>query len=255
MEGQHTETSPVIGNGFVYHTPEIWESAQTDLLSAALLKFHTSFKSVKRDELVVVPGRTSRKFSSLDEIMIETRPLLSAADLFIEQPITGNQIITFIRHKSGQFKAFAMPMVAWQGQGTTPIQNLGGAITYMRRYAIGAALALATEEDDDAANTGKLDQKKQAAPPANPVQQQSTVKAMPQEVIEAWENKIQGLSTSDDFDKCLKEIGEKVGDTPKHPWRVQVKTMLNEASKTKGFIYDTVDKLFVKKNTADETPA
>jgi hypothetical protein len=45
-------------------------------------------------------------------------------------------------------------------QGLSP-QQLGSFITYMKRYSIGAMLALATDEDDDAnhANKSKVEQK------------------------------------------------------------------------------------------------
>lgn len=192
------------GNGFTYHNPDFWESAQTSELDAALVKFNAKFKAVKRDETVSVPGRAARKFSSLDEIMIEIRPILAENGLFVQQPITGDKITTIVRHSSGQFRAFSMPMVAWQGQGTTAIQNLGGAITYMRRYSLGAALALATEEDDDGQSTGKLDLKKggkQEAPPAPPA-----APPLDETLVDAWQSKVNDCKEPADFEKLSKEM-------------------------------------------------
>lgn len=233
-------------NEFVYHTPEIWESKETNELSAALIKFHEDFKSVKRDGSAPVGNAGKvRHFATLDGIMETIRPILAKQGLFTEQPITGDLIVTFIRHKSGQFRAFAMPMLQWKGNNTNDIQNLGGAITYMRRYAIGAALSLATEEDDDGqASNGISAKQKQAAPPPPPPPPKPA--GVPSEVKEAWENKLRGLSTGEEFDKCLAEIDKNVGDTPKHPWRIEVKLMLQESVKQKGLYFDPTEKKFLK---------
>lgn len=237
MEGQHT-------NGFVYHTREIWESAETAELSAALLNFHTDFKSVKRDGSAPVGnGGKIRHFATLDGIMETVRPILAKHGLFTEQPITGDLIVTVIRHKSGQFRAFAMPMLQWKGQGTNDIQNLGGAITYMRRYAIGAALSLATEEDDDAAGAKGLEAKQRQAPA------QPKPAGLPPEAREAWESKIRTLTTGEEFDKCLVEIDRNVGDTPKHPWRIEVKMMLSNAVREQSLFFDPVEKRFMPKTS------
>lgn len=185
-------------NNFVYHNENFWESATTADLDKALVKFNAKFKSVKRDELVAVPNRAPRKFASLDEIMIEIRPILAECGLFVQQPITGDFITTIVRHESGQFRAFSMPMVAWQGQGTTAIQNLGGAITYMRRYSLGAALALATEEDDDAQSTGKLDVKKK--------QEASPAPKLDENVVDAWQSKVNECKLPEDFTRLSKEL-------------------------------------------------
>lgn len=218
-------TTPGNGNNFVYHSPDFWESAQTSELDAALVKFNAKFKAVKRDETVAVPGRAARKFSSLDEIMIEIRPILAENGLYVQQPITGDKITTIVRHSSGQFRAFSMPMVAWQGQGTTAIQNLGGAITYMRRYSLGAALALATEEDDDGQNTGKLDVKKTSRQePAAPAKQP----AIDEAVLDAWNAKMNECKTDDDFQRVSKEVAEMEEGPVKKFVRATMKSRLEK---------------------------
>lgn len=200
------------GNNFTYHTAKLWESPETAELDKALVQFSAEFKAVKRDETVAVPGRAMRKFSSLDEIMIEIRPILAKAGLYVQQPISGDEIITLVKHESGQFRACSMPMVAWQGQGTTPIQNLGGAITYLRRYSLGAMLALATEEDDDGASTGKLQPgtakatpTKQTAPPVQLTEQQQTI-------IDEWTSQVEQCKTPADFEKLSGEL-KSIKDT------------------------------------------
>lgn len=232
-------------NGFIYHNDNFWESAQTAELDKALVKFNAEFKSVKRDETVAVPGRAARKFASLDEIMIEIRPILAKCGLFVQQPITGDFITTIVRHESGQFRAFSMPMVAWQGQGTTAIQNLGGAITYMRRYSLGAALALATEEDDDAQSTGKLDIKKgakQEAPALAP--------KIDETIVDAWNVKMNECKTDEDFQRVSKEVAEMEEGPVKKFVRATMSGRLDKL----GMEYNKETKVFQKKVASTEAP-
>jgi len=226
------------GNSFIYHNPDFWESQQTDALDKALVEFNSKFKSVKRDEVVSVSGRKDRKFASLDEIMIEIRPILADCKLYVQQPITGGKITTIVRHESGQFRAFSMPMVEWQGQGTTAIQNLGGAITYMRRYSLGAALALATEEDDDAQSTGKLTVKKQEAAAPAP--------KLDEAVTDAWQSKVNDCKQPEDFGKLSAELAV-LGLTKTDPLRVFVGNAIGKRMKEVGVEYTETG--YVKKPT------
>lgn len=136
---------------FTWHSPDLWESTDTKDLDAALLAFNLKFNSVERGATVNVPGRAARRYASLDGIMLAIRPMLAEQGLFIEQPIAGDRIITTIRHKSGQFRSSALHFVPMQGNGTNALQNMGGGFTYIKRYALSAMLAIATEEDDDGA--------------------------------------------------------------------------------------------------------
>ncbi len=238
------ENSTTSNNGFIYHNDNFWESPQTSELDKALVKFNAEFKAVKRDETVAVPGRAARKFASLDEIMIEIRPTLAKCGLFVQQPITGDFITTIVRHESGQFRAFSMPMVAWQGQGTTAIQNLGGAITYMRRYSLGAALALATEEDDDAQSTGKLDIKKGAKQEA-PVQPK-----IDETIVDAWNAKIGECKTDEDFQRVSKEVAKMEEGPVKKFVRATMSTRLDKL----GMEYNKETNVFQKKAATTEAP-
>lgn len=226
-------------NNFVYHNENFWESATTADLDKALVKFNAKFKSVKRDELVAVANRAPRKFASLDEIMIEIRPILAECGLFVQQPITGDFITTIVRHESGQFRAFSMPMVAWQGQGTTAIQNLGGAITYMRRYSLGAALALATEEDDDAQSTGKLDVRKSAPlKPAPP--------PLSQQVIDEWQSKVNECKEPEDFTRLAKEL-KALNLEPESPLRKFALAAIDTQKEKVGVEFNGETKVYQKK--------
>ena len=77
----------------IIHTPNYWESKDTSALDKGLVGFNADFNAVSRDETVSVPGRAARKFSSLDEIMKTIRPVLSKHKLYVQQMITGDEMI------------------------------------------------------------------------------------------------------------------------------------------------------------------
>lgn len=153
---------------FTYHTPDLWETNETEKLDAALVAFNEAFNAVAKDAKAVVPGRSERKYASLDGILVEIRPILAKHGLFVQQPIAGDKIVTIIRHSSGQFRAASVVFSAMQGTGTNALQNMGGGFTYIKRYALSAMLSLATEVDDDGEKGGvkPVAQAKQAAMPA-----------------------------------------------------------------------------------------
>lgn len=70
------------------------------------------------------------------------------------------EVETQLVHTSGQFMAdtLAVPIPKVDAQG------VGSAITYARRYALGAISSVAPEDDDGEAAVGRADQSKQAAP-------------------------------------------------------------------------------------------
>lgn len=149
---------------FTYHTPDLWETKETDKLDGALVAFNESFNAVAKDGVVAVPGRPTRKYASLDGILVEIRPILAKHGLFVQQPIAGDKIVTIVRHASGQFRAASLTFSAMQGSGTNSLQNMGGGFTYIKRYALSAMLSLATEVDDDGEKGGVNPVAKKAMP-------------------------------------------------------------------------------------------
>lgn len=153
-------------NGFVYHTPELWESPTTGALNQALSKFHAEFEAVAKD------GKSNRnKYATLDGILNVVRPLLAKHGLSIMQPISGTVVTTMLRHESGEFVAASMPYKPMSSNGTNDLQNAGGGFTYIKRYALSAMLSISTEADDDGASGGVTVGKAQ---PATNGQQQKT---------------------------------------------------------------------------------
>lgn len=111
-------------------------------IAAALADFHNKVGRVVKD--ATNPFFKS-KYASLENV-IETieKPLGECGLSWVQFP-NGDGLYTLITHKSGEWIGAIANL---ELKGHTP-QDQGSAITYMRRYALSAALGLATEEDDD----------------------------------------------------------------------------------------------------------
>ncbi len=110
-------------------------------------------------ELPVIPRTTPGHYgpyADLASVREAVRPVLARHGLSIVQlPSAANTLTTMVLHASGEWIAGEMDL----HQASTP-QGQGSAISYARRYALSAALCLATEPDDDA----ELAQSEQPAP-------------------------------------------------------------------------------------------
>ena len=94
-------------------------------------------------------GHYSYSYADLGDVLTAVRPVLKKHGLAVLQDVTspGSGVVavaTIIVHTSGARDVYG-PLV--MPAGGTP-QALGSAITYARRYALLAALGIATEDDD-----------------------------------------------------------------------------------------------------------
>lgn len=109
-------------------------------------------------------GSYSYNYADLGDVLTAVRAVLSKHGLAVVQDVTGLQggmigVSTILTHKNGGRMIFGpLPMPT----GSTP-QALGSAITYARRYALLAALGIATEDDD-----GQTARKEQHQPAPEP---------------------------------------------------------------------------------------
>lgn len=136
-----------------------------------------------------------RKYITLDSIMHAIRPALGELGLFVTQHLAGDSLTTMIIHEGGQFIASRFPFQAMSGSGTNNLQNLGGGLTYLRRYAISAILGIAADEDND--GEGSTLEKKTSAtkePKENEPEKwlNSTDKAG--NITPEWSNLLKGIS-------------------------------------------------------------
>lgn len=123
-------------------------------LSKALVSFHSKVQAVKKD--ATNPFFKS-KYATLDNFIETVNKPLEESELSYSQfPDGVNGLTTILMHSSGEWIESRYEMTPAKNDP----QGLGSAITYMRRYALGAILGLATEEDDDA-NTASTKTPKQ----------------------------------------------------------------------------------------------
>lgn len=103
-------------------------------------------------------------YSDLPAIFKVINPLLKKHQLGFYQLIEGSSVKTVIFHtESGeQIEGLTDIPQNVQLKGMNDFQVLGSAITYIRRYALSAALGLVTDKDTDAA--GEQTKKEQPKP-------------------------------------------------------------------------------------------
>jgi thymidylate synthase len=129
---------------------EYRQSDNVSLLIEALINFQKDFHeiSLKKDKK---NEHLRNAYMTLDNILNTIRPLLSKNGLVIVQSLTGSYLSSVLYHVSGQFIKTEMPFNPMSGnKGTNDLQNLGGGITYAKRYQICAMLSISADNDDDA---------------------------------------------------------------------------------------------------------
>jgi hypothetical protein len=113
-------------------------------LAKALLVFQTKMDKIGRDSSN--PFFKS-KYASLSTILEHIQiPLAEAGLSFAQFPTNGEGLTTILMHgNSGEYIEAEYQMTAAKDDP----QGRGSAITYQRRYALGAILGLNIDEDDD----------------------------------------------------------------------------------------------------------
>lgn len=112
-------------------------------LAAALTKFQKDLDPVKRD--AINPFFKS-KYADLSSIIEAVRePLASNGLSFSQFPSGDGGLTTILMHESGEWLEETFTLKAVDAKP----QSVGSALTYSRRYALGAVLGIATEIDDD----------------------------------------------------------------------------------------------------------
>jgi len=176
-------------------------SEEINELAAALALAQGAFRSVPTTQTAIVKGTTkqgkayeySYKYASLSDVFEACRPGLSKNGLSVSQLVTQpekgrHQIESLLMHSSGQWLRSVFILKA-----TDDPQDMGGQITYYRRYALSALVGLATEEDQDAQHSRAAGQERQQAPqqasqPSRPGNGQQARRQPPpgQQDREAW---------------------------------------------------------------------
>ena len=141
------------------------QSETIDKIIPAFIAFQSDMPSVPKD------GNNPHfksKYATLGAITEATRPHLAKHGLGFMQWMSNRDglqlIVTRIMHTSGQW-------MEDEGYILNPTKNdpqgMGSAVTYARRYTLGASLGIITEDDDDGNRASEP--ARQAPSPAQPV--------------------------------------------------------------------------------------
>ena len=123
-----------------------------ETLAAALAAAQAAMPAIVKDRVAKIgPGREYR-YADLATILATVRPVLGAHGLALTQrtQIRGEAIVllTELRHASGEVLDSEYPVAAIGIKH----QDMGGALTYARRYALCGLVGIAADEDDDGAS-------------------------------------------------------------------------------------------------------
>lgn len=90
------------------------------------------------------------KYASLDAIIEGSKPILLKHGLCFFQAVSECGVETVIMHESGEWlSSDCMRIPDEQSKGLSVAQSRGVAITYCKRYQLGAMLGISTDEDTD----------------------------------------------------------------------------------------------------------
>ena len=118
-------------------------------LTTALVQFHAKVGKVRKE--ANNPFFKS-KYASLENILDAVQPIMVESGLNLMQFPTGeNELISLLSHVSGEFIQSSCTMKPVKSDP----QSIGSAITYQRRYALGAILNINIGDDDDGAKASK----------------------------------------------------------------------------------------------------
>ena len=138
-------------------------SPTTIEITKALLGFHSEVEKISKD--ASNPFFKS-SYASLSNILDSIKqPLAKNKLTFVQFPEGANGLTTRLMHESGEWMETTYIMTPAKNDP----QGLGSAITYQRRYSLGAVLGLNVSEDDDgnAASTKGETRTKQTADDLN----------------------------------------------------------------------------------------
>lgn len=110
-------------------------------LTAALVKARGEISHPPRNK---VNPHFRNRYADLTAVLDAVTPAFTANGLAIVQMVEGDTLVTTLSHSSGEFIESAAKIPAHSNA-----QQLGSALTYLRRYTVQALAAIAADDDDD----------------------------------------------------------------------------------------------------------
>ncbi|WP_440220907.1 ERF family protein [Dietzia sp. MNB45] len=190
-------------------------------LYAALVKFQGSCPNVEKTKTANA-GKYGYSYADLGIIRDTIRKPLEQAGLAVIQHLDGGRdewtvLTTTLVHTSGQSISSRLDIATKQKTA----QELGSLYTYMKRYALGAILGIATEDDDDGqAGNSKPASAPQTAPRASTKKEASekqlaAIKRMGQQLghdDEWYATVMMKIDTSADASAVIEKLKEKLAE-------------------------------------------
>lgn len=141
---------------------------KTQTATAALVAALAELDNVKANK--IVKANFTARYVSLDALLDAIKPVLLDHDLALVQTLVSEDgkvgVSTAFLHASGERFDFGRLMV--KADGLTA-QQIGGAITYIRRQSIQTACGISVDLDDDgSAASGLRSATVSSVPPATP---------------------------------------------------------------------------------------
>lgn len=131
-------------------------STEIDKLADALAKAQGEFPVIPKDSEVIVYTKDSPKrelyrykYADLTTIISCTRPALSKNGISFTQGFVRGGVATFLMHSSGQ--TLECGFIPCDIPKSADYKQVAGAVTYVKRISLTAALGVSADEDVDAA--------------------------------------------------------------------------------------------------------
>lgn len=139
-------------------------SETTAEIYKALVGFHKEAASISIKK-AADGGGGRYKYATLDDILDAVRLPLANQGLFLTQGLHGDLLVTRIAHTSGEYIQTDTKFMVWEGRGgTSNLQNMGGGITYLKRYTLSAILGISLDGDEDGSNNQQQQQQQKQKP-------------------------------------------------------------------------------------------
>lgn len=123
-----------------------------------LAKARGEFPAIPKNRIATVRsdrGNYQYRYADLSDVFNAIDPVLSAYGICIMQHPQDKELITTIAHESGATITTRFPIHAQNGKGH-PMQEYQKAITFAKRYALTAALGIATEESIEGTDSRRV---------------------------------------------------------------------------------------------------
>jgi hypothetical protein len=110
-------------------------------LASALVQARAAIKHPARNR---VNPHFRNKYADLTAVLDAVIPAFTANGLAIIQMVEGKQLVTMLVHTSGEFISTTAEIPPYNNA-----QQLGSALTYLRRYTVQALAGISADDDDD----------------------------------------------------------------------------------------------------------